>query len=127
MNFEKLDVWKRSSVLSAEIYMALRDLKDFGFKDQITRAGLSIPSNIAEGMERDSEKETIRFLVIAKSSAAELLTQTYIGMKIDYIPKDTGKAWVSEIKQLSRMIGAMIKHRKTKLGIKEPEEIYVVD
>ncbi|NUJ61411.1 four helix bundle protein, partial [Onishia taeanensis] len=52
MDFEKLQVWKRSARLSAELYKAMRDLKDFGFKDQITRSGLSVPSNIAEGMTR---------------------------------------------------------------------------
>lgn len=52
MAFEDLDVWKRSAGLSADIYKMLKDLKDYGFKDQMTRSGLSIPSNIAEGMER---------------------------------------------------------------------------
>jgi len=52
--FEDLDVWKRAARLSAEIYKQLRDLKDFTFKEQITRSGLSIPSNIAEGHERES-------------------------------------------------------------------------
>ena len=49
MKFEDMDVWKRSSRLSVEIYRHLVDLRDFGFKDQITRSGLSIPSNVAEG------------------------------------------------------------------------------
>ena len=55
--FEDLEVWKRSACLSAEIYKALAELKDFGFRDQITRSGLSVPSNIAEGYERESNKE----------------------------------------------------------------------
>ncbi len=50
MGFEDLDVWKRSARLSAELYKQTRSLKAFGFRDQITRAGLSVPSNIAEGM-----------------------------------------------------------------------------
>lgn len=76
--FEDLAVWKRSARLSAELYKSLRDLKDFGFRDQITRAGLSIPSNIAEGYERESAKETTNFLNYAKGSAGELRTQLYI-------------------------------------------------
>jgi len=60
--FEELDVWKASASLSAEIYQSLNSLKDFGFKDQITRSGLSIPSNIAEGYERESAKEAVKFL-----------------------------------------------------------------
>ena len=58
--FEDLAVWKRSARLSAELYKSLRDLKDFGFRDQITRAGLSIPSNIAEGYERDAGMKWIK-------------------------------------------------------------------
>ncbi len=77
MDFEKLEVWKRSARLSAELYIEFRELKDFGFKDQITRAGLSVPSNIAEGMSRETEREKYRFLSIAKGSCAELRTQIY--------------------------------------------------
>ena len=66
MAFEDLDVWKRSAGLSADIYKILSDLKDYGFKDQITRSGLSIPSNIAEGMERGSNKEKVQFYHMPK-------------------------------------------------------------
>ena len=59
MNFENLDVWKRSARLSADIYKATAKLKDFGFRDQLTRSGLSVPSNIAEGMTREGEKENV--------------------------------------------------------------------
>lgn len=62
MAFEDVDVWKRSAGLSAEIYKDLRQLKDYGFKDQITRSGLSIPDNIAQGIERKSNKETLNCL-----------------------------------------------------------------
>lgn len=104
MSFEDLDVWKKSARLSAKIYKDLRELKDFGFKDQITRSGLSIPSNIAEGMERTSPKETCNFLSYAKGSCGELRTQIYIGMDIGYISKETGKIWIEETKQISAML-----------------------
>jgi four helix bundle protein len=64
--------------LSVRVYEVLRGCKDFGLKDQMTRAAVSIPSNIAEGAERDSKAEFIHFLHIAKGSAAELRTQVYI-------------------------------------------------
>ena len=83
--FEDLEVWKRSARVSADIYKTLANLKDFGFKDQITRSGLSIPSNIAEGSERETDKERANFLNYAKGSAGELRTQIYIGMDIGYI------------------------------------------
>ncbi len=63
MNFEDLEVWKRSARLSADIYKELRSLKDFGFKDQITRSGLSVPSNISEGFERESDRDCMKFLL----------------------------------------------------------------
>lgn len=110
MQFEDLDVWKRSARLSANLYVALRDLKDWGFRDQITRSALSIPSNIAEGYERDSDAEKIRFLRIAKGSAGELLTQFYIGMEAGYINQEYGKASVNEIKQISKMLASLIQH-----------------
>jgi four helix bundle protein len=104
MKCEKLDVWKKSSRLSADVYKAFRECKDFGFKDQITRSALSIPSNIAEGMEKQSHKEQIRFLDIAKGSAAEFATQTYIGMDIFYITKDEGKSWIESADHILSML-----------------------
>ena len=69
--FEELDVWKRAVELSAEIYRETSQLRDFGFRDQITRAGLSIPSNIAEGMERSTSADQCKFLDYARASCGE--------------------------------------------------------
>ncbi len=60
MRFEDLAVWKRAMKLSANIYKELKNLKDYGFKDQITRSGLSIPSNIAEGFERENSAQRLQ-------------------------------------------------------------------
>ena len=114
MAFEDLDVWKRSAGLSAEIYKILSDLKDYGFKEQITRSGLSIPSNIAEGIERSSDKEKVNFLSYAKGSCGELRTQIYIGMKIGYLSKDKGAQWVTETKEISAMIAGLMNSIKEK-------------
>ncbi|TSA52894.1 MAG: four helix bundle protein [Nitrosomonadaceae bacterium] len=111
--FEDLAVWKRSARLSAELYKSLRDLKDFGFRDQITRAGLSIPSNIAEGYERESAKETTNFLNYAKGSAGELRTQLYIGMDIGYIERETGMQWIKEVEEISRMLHGLMQAVRT--------------
>ncbi|MHC1730354.1 MAG: four helix bundle protein [Syntrophobacteraceae bacterium] len=112
MRFEDLEVWKRSARLSAELYKKLRDLRNFGFKDQITRSGLSVPSNIAEGIERTSDNEVIRFAAIARGSCGELRTQIYIGMDVGYITPEIGKAWIQETRELSAMLGGLIKARK---------------
>jgi len=66
MAFEDLDVWQRSAGLSAAIYKELANLRDYGFRDQVTRSGLSVPSNIAEGMERSSNKEKSSFCLMQK-------------------------------------------------------------
>ena len=114
MAFEDLDVWKRSAGLSADIYKILSDLKDYGFKDQITRSGLSIPSNIAEGIERRSDKEKVNLLSYAKGSCGELRTQIYIGMKIGYLPKDEGSKWIAETKEISAMLMGLMNSIKAK-------------
>lgn len=106
--FEDLDLWRRAARLSADIYRALADLRDFGFRDQITRSGLSIPSNIADGYERNSDRELSQFLNYAKGSAGELRTQIYIGMDIGYIEREGGKAWLKEAEEISRMLYAML-------------------
>ena len=114
--FEDLAVWKRSGRLSAELYKSLKDLKDFGFRDRITRAGLSIPSNIAEGYERESAKETANFMNYAKGSAGELRTQLYIGMDIGYIERDVGLAWIREAEEISRMLHGLMQTIRTRKG-----------
>ena len=114
MAFEDLDVWKRSAGLSADIYIELKQLKDYGFKDQITRSGLSIPSNIAEGIERKSDKETLNFLSYAKGSCGELRTQIYIGIKIGYVSKDKGNQWITKTKEISAMLIGLMNSINTK-------------
>jgi len=113
--FEDLVVWKRSARLSSDVYKELRELKDFEFKDQITRSGLSVPSNIAEGYERKSIKELIHFLSIAKGSCGELRTQIYIGIDIGYIKPEIGQLWIEETRQISMMLSGLMKNKTTKL------------
>lgn len=112
MSFEDLDVWKRSARLSVTLYQQTKDLRDFGFRDQLTRSGLSIPSNIAEGFERDSDPEIARFLTIAKGSAGELRTQILIGIEAGFLDRTDGLQWADEAQQLSRMLAALIKRHR---------------
>ncbi len=109
MKCQTLEVWKLSARLSADIYLYFKDCKDYGFKDQITRAGPSVPSNIAEGMEKQSDKDKSRFLEYAKGSAAELITQTYIGISINYIDKEHGNNWIDRADHVMRMINNLQK------------------
>ena len=117
-SFEDLEVWKKAAGLSAAIYRELQNLKDYGFRDQITRSGLSIPSNIAEGFERKSHREFAVFLNYARGSCGELRTQVHIGREIGYISAAAGRAWLAETREISAMITALIK--TTRGFIKEP-------
>ena len=108
-SFEKLDVWKRSAALAVRIYEILNECRDFGLKDQMTRSAISIPSNIAEGAERGSTKEFVRFLHIAKGSAAELRTQVFIAKKIGLIDSAEKDELIKELIEISSMLHALIK------------------
>jgi four helix bundle protein len=112
LRFENLRVWKKSANLSSVIYLTLKDLKDYDFRSQITKSALSISSNIAEGFERETNRECIRFLYYAKGSCGELRSQIYIGMKIKYIGKEAGNKWLKEAKDISYMINGLIKTRR---------------
>jgi four helix bundle protein len=107
-SFENLEVWQRASRLAVQIYEALADSRDYGLKDQMTRAAVSIASNIAEGSERNSAADFIRFLRIAKGSSAELRTQIYIACRIKTIPDQLQKDFSSELKAISSMIQGLI-------------------
>ena len=109
MRFEELDVWKRAARLSAAVYRALDGSREYGFKDQVTRSALSIASNIAEGFERDSSRDRIKFLTYAKGSCGELRTQLYIGIQAAFIPRDQGLEWIQETRELSAMLYGLIK------------------
>ena len=113
MKFEDLEVWKRSSRLCVALYKALSDCRDYGFKDQITRSALSVPSNIAEGYEREGEKERANFLSYAKGSCGELTTPLPTGTEISYLNKEEAKKWIQETKEISSMLHAL---RKTLLA-----------
>jgi len=108
-SFEELEVWKSGCRLAVRVYEVLKDCRDYGLKDQMTRAAVSISSNIAEGSERDSKQEFIRFLHIAKGSAAELRTQVYIAHQIGIVQKDVKDEFVEELKKISAMLHGLIK------------------
>ena len=112
-SFENLEVWKRGCRIAVRIYEALKDCRDFGLKDQMTRSAVSIASNISEGAERNSVAEYIRFLHIAKGSAAELRTQVYIAQQIGVLTIEVQQELVDELKQISAMLQALVKSLKT--------------
>lgn len=107
-SFEELDVWKRACTMAVRIYEITRDWRDFALKDQMQRAAISIASNIAEGAERGG-KDFLRYLVIARGSAAELRTQVYIAAKVELFDKPTILDLVDELKRISKMLTGLAK------------------
>jgi four helix bundle protein len=111
-SFEELEVWKRGCKLSVEVYLLLKDCREYSLRDQMNRAAISVPSNIAEGAERNSPKEFIQFLHIAKGSAAELRTQLYISERIGLLTTTQTRPLITETKELSSMLQGLINSLK---------------
>ena len=107
-SFEDLEVWKRACKLSVRVYQLLKDCREYGLRDQITRAVVSIPSNIAEGAERGTNAEFMHFLHIAKGSAAELRTQLYLAGEIGILESEIVRELSGELKELSAMLQGLI-------------------
>ena len=116
--FEDLDVWKRGCNLAVDLHVLLADSKDFALRNQMERSSLSIPSNIAEGAERDSTPDFIKFLRYSKGSCGELRTQLYISERIRKrlgAPLlEESRAMIKETRELSRMLQGLINslHRR---------------
>ncbi len=108
--FEDLTIWQEGVDLAVHVYRILKTCKDFGLRDQIQRSAVSISSNIAEGFDRQSNNEFLRFLKIAKGPCAELRTQLIIGEKVGIIKKDENPMDATKI--LSAKIQKMISYRE---------------
>ncbi len=113
-SFEDLKVWQRGKALAVVVYRAMKDCRDFGLKDQMQRAAVSIPSNIAEGCERTS-RDFARFISIAIGSSSELRTQTYIARELEILNNETAESIIDETKQLIRMLRALPQTQLKKL------------
>ena len=107
--FRDLDVWKRACRLSADLYEFTSSCKGNNFKDQITRAGLSIASNITEGYERNSVGERIQYLSIAKGSCGEVWTQLMIGRAAGFINPEAYSKLELEASEISRLLWETIR------------------
>jgi four helix bundle protein len=103
-NFEKLSIWKSGIDLSVKIHGLFVNSRNFGLRDQILRSSVSVPSNIAEGCERQTVKEFLRYLNIAAGSSGEVRTQLIIAIKIKEIDEETGNSAVESYRTLSAQI-----------------------
>ena len=114
---EDINVWKESIDLVLYAYKLINQSKtfqkDYGFKDQVQRSAVSIPSNISEGFERETNAEFIRFLYIAKGSCGELRTQLLIAYKLGYINEENFNYADDKCRHIASMIANLIKSLKT--------------
>ena len=114
-NFEELEVWKRASRLAVDVLALVEPIKLYGRRDQMIRSCISVPCNIAEGADRDSDREFRRFLSIAKGSAGELRTQLYIGLRAGLFEEAQARPLIAEVKELSSMIEGLRKRLRSPL------------
>lgn len=107
--FEDIISWQKSKELTICVYKIFADSKDFGFRDQIRRASVSVMNNIAEGFERKTNNEFKQFLFIAKGSCAEVRSMLYLAVELDKISRqDFDKSYNLSV-EISRMISGFIK------------------
>ena len=115
-SFEDLPVWQNARELAVQVYRTTSKGKlkdDYGLRNQIQRSTVSISSNIAEGFERGSKRESIQFLYVAKGSAGELRSQLFIAKDIGYMDKSDFKVLLNSATTVSKQIGGFIEYLKT--------------
>jgi four helix bundle protein len=117
-SFEDLEVWQRGCRLAVDVFESFSTCQSFTMQNQIQGAALSIPSNVAEGYERDSNKEFVRFLNISKGSCGELRTQLYISRKLRFIKKVDSDRLVKESKEISAMLHGLARAVRKRLSKK---------
>ena len=110
---EDLESWKKARSLTNKVYEATAQSgfsRDFGLKDQIRRASISILSNIAEGFERGGDKEFLQFLAVAKGSCGEVRSQLYNAVDQGYLTQDLFESLVDRAGEIGRMISGLMKY-----------------
>ncbi|MBP8081116.1 MAG: four helix bundle protein [Arenimonas sp.] len=120
--FRDLLVWKQSRSLASDIYRLTETHKlrgHYAYCDQLGRAALSVPSNIAEGDERGTNKESLRFLFIARGSLGELETQLWVGQDIGWIEPDAYRQLSEKRADVARLLGGLIRMRQQRLKASE--------
>ena len=107
--FEDIVAWQKANELTLLIYKTFRSSKDFGFRDQIQRASVSIMNNIAEGFERRGDKEFKHFLFIAKGSCGEVRSMLYLALSLEYVTKEQYLKYYALSTEISRLLSGFIK------------------
>jgi four helix bundle protein len=110
--FEDIIAWQKAKVLTLKIYSSFKELRDFGFRDQIYRASVSVMNNIAEGFERKSDNEFKHFLFISKGSCGEIRSMLYLASELKYINDEEFLYLIKLSNEVSKIISGLIKTLK---------------
>ncbi len=113
--FEELEVWKKARVLTKNVYELTKKemfFRDYTLREQIRRASVSIMSNIAEGYERDGNKEFVQFLSIAKGSVGEVRSQLFLAYDLGYLDQNKFKEFYDQTRVISKMLANFIIYLK---------------
>ena len=108
-SFDEIIAWQKAQDLAVLIYKDFKNLKDFGFRDQILRAVVSISNNIAEGFDRGTDREFVRFLYIAKGSCSEVKSMLVLSSRIGYLEKNKAVGYIGNANEISRIIQGLIR------------------
>lgn len=114
--FEDIEAWQLAREMTKAIYAISNDgafARDFGLRDQIRRASVSIMSNIAEGFERGGDKEFFQFVSIAKGSSGEVRAQLYVALDAGYIDQQTFSRLSDMATQINRMLAGLMKYLRS--------------
>lgn len=116
-SFEEINSWQKARIFNKRIYQITENLnfkKDYDFVRQIRRASISISSNIAEGFERNTDKEFVYFLYVSKASAGEVRSQLYLAHDLEYITKQEFEELLESVSEISRLLSGFIKYLNPK-------------
>ena len=110
--FEDLNCWQEARQLTRDIYSVCEDAsfaQDYALANQAKRAAISIMANIAEGFSRQGDREFIQFLLIAKSSAAELQSHLYVALDLGYLADEVFDSLYEQLERIQKQISSLIK------------------
>jgi len=113
--FEDIEAWKKGRELAKAIYTVTGKgefARDYGLRDQIRRAAVSIISNISEGFSRQTDQEFVQFLYIAKGSTSEVQSQLYVALDLDYISEEGFQRLYNEADEVAKLISGFIRYLK---------------
>lgn len=115
-SFEEIEAWQRARELVRQVYRASGTgdfFRDFGLRDQMRRAGVSVMANIAEGFERGSNKQFLQYLAVAKASSAEVRCHLYVALDQGYLSKEEAATLFERVTEVSKMIAGLMRHLRS--------------